>query len=193
MPRVGLTPDRLVGTACEIVDVAGIDGLTLSAVARRSGVATASLYSHVRDLDDLRTRVTLRALAELADDTAAALAGRSGKEAIAALADSYRSYATRHPGRYAAARLPLDTATALASAGPRHTQLTAAVLRGYDLPETEHVHAVRLLGATIHGYVELQQVGAFDHSSPDADESWERVVDALDQLLRHWPTPTETS
>jgi len=191
MPHVGLTPERLVEDACVLTDEVGIDGVTLSLLARRAGVRTASLYAHVRNLGDLRIRVTVRVLAELADRVAGALAGRSGRDALAALAGAYRAYAAEHPGRYAAARLPLDTPTARASAGPRHTELTAAVLRGYDLPETEHVHAVRLLGATIHGYVELQRSGAFAHSAPGADASWERAIDALDQLLRHWPAPVK--
>jgi AcrR family transcriptional regulator len=194
MPRAGLTPERLVDAASELVDEVGIDGLTLSLLARRVGVRSASLYSHVHNLEDLRIRITLRALTEMADRAAVAVAGRSGRDALAGLARSYRDYATEHPGLYTAARRPLDPPTARGSAGPRHAELTAAVLRGYDLPESEHVHAVRLLGATIHGYVELQRAHAFDHSTPNADASWERAVDALDQLLQHWPAhPQENS
>lgn len=187
MAHAGLTPERIVDDACALVDEVGVDGVSMSVLARRAGVRTASLYGHVRSLQDLRVQMALRTLADLADRVAEALAGRSGRDAVAALAGAYRSYAAEHPGRYAATRLPLDAATARASAGPRHVALTAAVLRGYRIPDDEHVHAVRLLGATIHGYVELQRVGAFDHSTPDADASWERAVDALDQLLRHWP------
>ncbi len=192
MPRAGLSPDLLVSAAADLADDVGFPQVTLSALARGFGVRTASLYAHVADLDALRAQVAVKALGELADQLSTALAGRSGRDALAALADTQRRYAAEHPGRWAATRHPLDHATALASAGPRIADLNRAVLRGYAIPESEQVHAVRLVGATIHGYLDLQQAGSFAHSRPGPDESWERAVDALDTLLRHWPTPTGT-
>ena len=187
MARAGLTTDKLVTAGAELADEVGFEHVTVSAVARRFDVKVASLYSHLSGSDDLRTRITLLALAEMADRVAAALAGRSGKDALAAAANVYRDYAHEHPGRYVAAQQPLDHETAMASAGPRHAAMTLAILRGYDLPESEQVHAVRLLGSVFHGYVRLELGGAFDHSSPGSDQSWPRILDAIDVLLRNWP------
>jgi hypothetical protein len=61
-----------------------------------------------------------------------------------------------------------------------------ALLRGYDLAEPEQTHAVRLLGSVFHGYVSLELEGGFSHSLPDPQESWNRILDALDGLLRNW-------
>ncbi|VXB56635.1 TetR/AcrR family transcriptional regulator [Nocardioides sp. AX2bis] len=187
MERVGLTTRRVAEAGAELADEVGFDRVTVSDLARRLGVATPSLYSHVAGSADLRTQIALLALEEMADRSAEALAGRSGREALAALGGSYRGYAREHPGRYAAARLPMDTATAVASAGPRHAAMTRALLRGYDLKEPDATHAVRLLGSLFHGWSSLELAGGFDHSAPDAATSWERVVDALDHLLRTWP------
>ncbi|MCF6524186.1 TetR/AcrR family transcriptional regulator [Streptomyces sp. JJ36] len=189
MARVGLTTERLTQAGAELADEAGFDQVTVSALARRFGVKVASLYSHVKNSQDLRTRIALLALEELADRAADAVAGRAGRDALTAFAHVYRDYAREHPGRYAAARTRLDPETAAASAGPRHAQLTRAILRGYDLPEREQTHAVRLLGSVFHGYVSLELGGGFAHSAPDPEESWSRVLDALDSLLRNWPTP----
>ncbi|MFK8850658.1 TetR/AcrR family transcriptional regulator [Streptomyces sp. Ac-502] len=188
-PRVGLTPERLTQAGAELADEAGFEEVTVSALARRFGVKVASLYSHVKNSHDLKTRIALLALEELADRGAAALAGRAGKDALAALANVYRDYAREHPGRYAAAQLRLDPATAAASAGVRHSRMTRAILRGYDLTEPDQTHAVRLLGSVFHGYVSLELGGGFSHSAPDSDETWTRVLDALDALLRNWPAP----
>ncbi|MBA0053240.1 TetR/AcrR family transcriptional regulator [Streptomyces sp. AJS327] len=187
MARVGLSTERLVAAGAELADEVGFDGVTVSVLARRFGVRAASLYSHVRNSEDLRTRIALRALEELADRGASALAGRAGKDALAALANVYRDYAREHPGRYAAAQLRLDPATAAASAGPRNAELARAVLRGYELAEPDRTHAVRLLGSVFHGYVSLELGGGFSHSAPDSEETWTRIVDALDALLRAWP------
>lgn len=184
MARAGLTPERLTRAGADLADEVGFDQVTVSELARRFGVQVASLYSHVRSSHDLRTRIALLALEELADRAADALAGRSGKEALAAFAEAYRDYARAHPGRYAAARYRLDPGTAAASAGVRHAQMMRAILRGYDLPEPDRTHAVRMLGGVFHGYVELELAGGFAHTAVDPEESWAWVVDSLDLLLR---------
>ncbi|MFC4335614.1 TetR/AcrR family transcriptional regulator [Salininema proteolyticum] len=189
MARAGLTPDRVTAAGLELADDLGFDNVTLSVLARHFGVKTASLYSHISDAEDLKTRIVLRALDELADLASQAIAGRSGKEALAALGGVYRDYARDHPGRYAATHHRLDSEAAFASAGPRHTRMVRAILRGYDIEGTEATHAVRLLGSVFDGYASLELGGAFDHSEPGSEESWERAMDALDSLLRNWPAP----
>ncbi|MFG2932954.1 TetR/AcrR family transcriptional regulator [Streptomyces achromogenes] len=187
MARAGLTTERLVQAGAELADEVGFDQVTVSALARRFDVKVASLYSHLRNSQDLKTRIALLALEEMADHAAEALAGRSGKDALTAFANVCRDYARAHPGRYTAARHPLDDATAADSAGVRIAQLNRAILRGYDLAEPDQTHAVRLLGSVFHGYVSLETAGGFAHSAPDSEESWARILDALDSLLRNWP------
>jgi AcrR family transcriptional regulator len=189
MARAGLTTERLVQAGAELADDAGFEQVTLSALARRFDVKVASLYSHLKSSQDLRTRIALLALEELADRAADALAGRAGRDALAAFANVYRDYAREHPGRYAAAQFRLDPETAAASAGVRQARMMRAILRGYDLAEPDQTHAVRLLGSVFYGYVSLEAGGGFSHSAPDSQESWARIVDALDALLRNWPKP----
>ncbi|GAA0690148.1 WHG domain-containing protein [Streptomyces cellulosae] len=186
-PRAGLTTERLTQAGATLADEVGFDHVTVSELARRFDVKVASLYSHVKNSHDLKTRIALLALEELADRAADALAGRAGKDALVALANVYRDYAREHPGRYAAAQFRLDPETAAASAGVRHAKMTRALLRGYDLDEPDQTHAVRLLGSVFHGYVSIEMGGGFSHSAPDTEETWSRVLDALDALLRSWP------
>ncbi|MET7287155.1 WHG domain-containing protein [Streptomyces sp. NPDC005573] len=187
MVRAGLTTERLVRAGAELADEAGFEQVTVSALARRFDVKVASLYSHVKNSHDLRSGIALLALEELADRAAEALAGRAGKDALSAFANAYRDYAREHPGRYEAARYRLDPETAAASAGGRHAEMTRAILRGYDLTEPDQTHAVRLLGSVFQGFVTLETAGGFSHSAPGSEESWTRVIDALDSLLRTWP------
>ncbi|MEU5832898.1 WHG domain-containing protein [Streptomyces diacarni] len=189
MARAGLSARRLIRAGAELADEVGFDQVTVSALARRFDVKVASLYSHLKNSHDLKTGIALLALEELAERAADALAGRAGKDALAAFANAYRDYAREHPGRYAATRFPLDPRTAAASAGGRHAQMTRAILRGYDLPEPDQTHAVRLLGSVFHGFVSLEASGGFSHSAPDAPETWTWVVDHLDALLRSLRPP----
>ncbi|MFD7692703.1 TetR/AcrR family transcriptional regulator [Streptomyces sp. NPDC059374] len=187
MARAGLTADRLAAAAAELADEVGFENVSLSALARHFGVKDASLYSHVRNLQDLRTRVALLAGGELIDRIAAAVAGRAGKDALVAFAAAYRAYALEHPGRYAATQMPVDQELIADSPALRRTaEITYGVLRAYGLEEPDLTDAVRLLRSTFHGYCSLESTGAFG-APRDVEESWDRAVDALHVALTHWP------
>jgi TetR/AcrR family transcriptional regulator, tetracycline repressor protein len=66
----GLTKAGIVQAALEVLDEAGVDGLTVRAVAARLGVRAPALYWHVRDkqdmLDEMATEIWRRVIAELA-------------------------------------------------------------------------------------------------------------------------------
>ncbi|GGX51950.1 TetR-like C-terminal domain-containing protein [Streptomyces fructofermentans] len=187
MARAGLTAEVLVAAAADLADEVGFENVTLSALARRFGVKDASLYSHVRNLQDLRTRTALLAGAEMIDRIAEAVAGRAGKDALAAFAGAYRAYALERPGRYAATQIPMDQDLVAGSPAMRRTaEITYGMLRAYGLGEPDLTDAVRLLRSTFHGYCALESTGAFG-ASRDVQASWNRAVDALHVLLEHWP------
>ncbi|PSJ56647.1 TetR/AcrR family transcriptional regulator [Pseudaminobacter soli (ex Li et al. 2025)] len=189
MPRIGLSRDRLVEAAAKLADEHGFDKLTLAALARHFAVKLASLYSHVKNSDDLKTSVALFALSELADRADEAVAGRAGKDALVALANVHRNFAREHPGLFEAARFRLDATSAAVSGGARLSRTTQAVLRGYALTDTDCTHAIRLLGSFFLGFPVLESAGSFSHSQPEAEASWSRSLNALDALLRGWALP----
>jgi len=187
MARAGLTVDRIVAAAAELADEAGFENASLSALARRFGVKDASLYSHVRNLNDLRTRLALHAGGELIDRIAAAVAGRAGRDALAAFAGAYRSYALEHPGRYAATQIRIDQSLIAGSPALRRTaEITYGMLRAYGLAEPDLTDAVRLLRSTFHGYCALESTGGFG-APRDVQASWDKAVEALHIALTHWP------
>jgi AcrR family transcriptional regulator len=186
MPRAGLSTQRVVEAGAELADELGFAQVTPSELARRFDVKVASLYSHVGGADDLRTRIALLALEELASRAGTAVDGLAGRGALVALGNVYRDYAREHPGRYDAARHPLDAETAAASAGPRIARLTREVLADYGLGADDETHAVRLLGSVFHGYTSLEAAGGFRHSTPPSQQSWDRILDSLDLMIRTW-------
>ncbi|MDT0615662.1 TetR-like C-terminal domain-containing protein [Streptomyces sp. DSM 40712] len=147
----------------------------------------ASLYTHVRNLQDLRVRVALLAGGELIDEIATAVAGRAGKDALTAFAGAYRAYALRHPGRYAATQIRVDPSLIPDSPALRRTaEVTYGMLRAYGLTEPDLTDAVRLLRSTFHGYCALEATGGF--AAPrDVQASWDKAVEALHVALEHWP------
>jgi len=192
MARAGLTAHRVTLAGAELADEVGLDRLTMSAVARRLGVKDASLYAHVRGLEDLRGRIALLAADEKSIRIAEATAGRSGKDALIAFANAWRAYAHGCPGRYAATQLALpgDPKPAAGAPGPKRAiELTYSMLRGYALEEPDLADAVRLVRSTLHGFVSLEAAGGFADARPP-EESWTRCLEALHALLERWPART---
>jgi AcrR family transcriptional regulator len=187
MPRAGLTTILVTEAAADLADEIGFENITLAALAKRFGVKDASLYSHVRNLQDLRTRVALLAGGEMIDRIAVAVAGRAGKDALAAFAGAYRAYALERPGRYAATQIRIDQSLIADSPALRRTaEITYGMLRAYGLAEPDLTDAVRLLRATFHGYCALESAGGFG-APRDVQKSWDRAVDALHVALENWP------
>ncbi|MFI9718349.1 TetR/AcrR family transcriptional regulator [Streptomyces sp. NPDC052396] len=191
MARAGLSADRLTRAAADLADEVGLEKVTISALARGFGVKDASLYSHVKNLQDLRVRLALLAGGELIDRIGAAVAGRAGKDALVAFADAYRAYALAHPGRYAATQIRMDPAVvAESTAFARTAEITYGMLRAYGLAEPDLTDAVRLLRSTFHGFISLEADGGFGHTRPP-EQSWRRIVDALHIALENWPGDKE--
>ena len=179
MPRAGLSTASVVATAAEIADAAGLDGLTLARLAAAAGVRTPSLYNHVGSLDDVRRRVALVAIGELAAALRSAAVGRAGDDALVSMAAAYRDYARRHPGRYAATqRAPAAGDDELAAAAVEAVAVVLAILRGYGLEGDDAIHAARAVRSALHGFVALEAGGGFG-IPVDLDESFAWMVATL--------------
>src|SRR5436309_14477529 len=107
--RVGLDQATVVEAAAKLVDEEGIEQLTLGRLAERLGVRTPSLYNHVAGLTGLKHDLALYCLRDLLDRVRLATIGKSGAQAIIALADAYRTYAREMPGSYALTQRALDS------------------------------------------------------------------------------------
>lgn len=183
MPRAGLSTERVVERAAQIVDEHGLEALSLSRLAADLGVAPPSLYKHVGGLGDLAERVSVRAISDLADALAASVMGRAGREALEALARAYRSFAHTHPGLYPLTQMPATGEGSLHSDQAQRTvDIVAASLAGYRIPDERIVDAVRITRAALHGFADIEVHGGFAMDAP-IDVSFAMLVDSLDVAL----------
>jgi AcrR family transcriptional regulator len=182
MPRAGLTPQAVLDAALAVVDEGGPAGLTLAAVASRTGVAVPSLYKHVEGLPALRRKATAAVLDEFTARLTAAVLGRSGPAALGRFLRAYRDYARENPGRY---QLTVPAADAndvadaeVVAAGRRTVGVALALLDGAGITGEDAIHATRSLRAAVHGFVLLEISGAF--GMPESiDASFDRLVAML--------------
>lgn len=183
MPRAGLTPQKVIAEAAAVVDQAGWDKLTLAAVADRLGVRLPSLYKHIASLTALRQGVAALATRQLADTLTHAALGRSGSQALFAVANAYRDYARTHPGRYQATiRAPGPDDTGHVAAAGAVLNVVLAVLTGYGITGNDAIDVTRALRAALHGFVTLETAGGFGMPQ-DIDRSFDRMLTAFDRAL----------
>ena len=114
--------------------------------------------------------------------TAAAL-GRSGRNALLAIAQAYRRFAMEHSGLYALTQSALKPgSTAQEAEAARAVEVLAAVVRGYSVPEKLLIHAIRVVRAGLHGFADIEARGGFQIPQ-SVDESFLVLIDALDASL----------
>jgi AcrR family transcriptional regulator len=193
MARAGVDPEVIVTAAATLADSEGLDAVNLKRVAESLGVRPPSLYAHVDGIDDIVLRLGRRGLHEQAAALSRAVEGRSGVDALVALAGAYRAYAREHPGAYAASQRSqeLEHDEAAQVAAEAVVRIVLAVLRDYELDGDDAIHAVRLVRVALHGFISLEAVGGFAMEQ-SVDDTYERLVTLLDLGLRSGLSPRAT-
>lgn len=186
MGRRMLTPEGVILRAAEIADAGGFESVTLSTVARSLEVQTPSLYGHVRDLSALCDGVTVLALNELSERIEAAIGGRSGRDALYAFAHAHRAYIQEHPGRWESLQRRAGEAAVRDPAAARVVRNTEAILYGYDIASSDKVHATRVIGSALSGFLNMERNSNFDHSEPQTEQSWAVLLEFLHFVLSRW-------
>lgn len=177
-------PSAVTEAGAALADEVGFAQLSMGLVAERLGVKTPSLYKHVESQADLAHRIAVLAADELGDAMGDAIQGRAGSDALAAAAQAMRTYVKEHPGRYAAitSARPTGPDDPFAQASRRALTALTAVLRGYDLPPEQEIHALRMLRSVLHGFVTLEVSTGFRYDT-DVDDSFAWLVGFIDHGL----------
>jgi AcrR family transcriptional regulator len=160
--RMGLNQASVVEAAAKLVDEEGIEQLTLGHLAERLGIRTPSLYNHVAGLPGLKHDLALYCLRDLLGRVTRATVGKSQVEAINALADAYRVYGKKTPGRYALTlQAPPPGDQEVQVVAQQVVEVVLAVLAPYKLGEEDAIHAIRGLRSIVQGFISLEVAGGF--------------------------------
>jgi AcrR family transcriptional regulator len=178
----------VVAAAADLINAEGIEALTLSRLAERLGVRTPSLYNHVDGLPGLYRELSLMNVRALGACLGNAAIGKSGPDALMAVAQAYRAYIKEFPGLYMASlraartRTPVDVE--LKKAEDQAVKIAMAVVGSFGLSGDEGLHAVRGLRSIVHGFATLELGGGFGLPL-DCDESFRRLVNVFIGGLQH--------
>jgi AcrR family transcriptional regulator len=175
-PRAGLTEAVILQAAGDIADKAGLEGVSLAALAQRLRVQAPSLYNHVQGVDGVRRGLAALGAEQLAGRLVRAAVGKSGEQAVYALGDAYRSFAKEHPGLYAATlRAPKKDEVRYIAAADVILEVVGASLEPYRLSRRDLIDAIRGLRSLVHGFVALELSGGFGMPQ-DVNRSFHEVL-----------------
>ena len=166
MARAGTRAQRIAGRRQQILDaargIAEADGWTAVTSRRLADAIEYTqpvLYGHFPGgKTEIMRTVALAGFAELAAATQAAMGGKTGPQAVAAVADVYLDFAATHPSLYEAMfQLPIDARFAQDDA---ETELRSGFnALGAALGNDDDGTATELLWSALHGMSLLERAG----------------------------------
>ncbi|MGY0541518.1 TetR/AcrR family transcriptional regulator [Nocardioides sp. YJ-D4] len=156
-----LTRAAIVTAALKVIDVEGIDSVSMRSVARILGVDAKSLYNHIADKDDL-----LDAVAEhLLGSMRLPIATGDLRVDLLAIAQAFRDRALAHPQA-----APLVLTRQLGSfEGLAPVEAVLAVLRSAGFEQHQAVQILRSLIATLIGTLLREVHAGPTYGTTDAD------------------------
>jgi AcrR family transcriptional regulator len=188
--RVGLDKTAVVNAAVELADAGGLEAVTMGKLAERLGVRTPSLYHYLpQGIEGLRRELALQSWHDQIDLLGQAIMGKSGRDAITAMASLYREYIKAHPGLYAATTMKsTDGGDAdLQTARERLYGIVQRAMSAYHLAPDDEVYAIRSFRIIVHGTASLELGDGFGLPQ-DVDETFKRMLNVylseLEEIAR---------
>ena len=186
MARQGLTRADILGAAIKMIEAEGLHSFSLRELASRLHIKAASLYNHIRNMDELYTEIGYYAISELKKAQLDAIAGKQRGEAVEALADAYYRFGKERPELYKVIlSLPMVKNDALQTAAGDIVEPIMTVLSGYKLAEEQKMHLQRVLRSILHGFLSQEEAGCFRHFPVDVSDSYRMAVRGFLLLLEN--------
>jgi AcrR family transcriptional regulator len=172
---VGPRATEIVAAARRILEDEGPDALTMRRLGDELSMKAPSIYKHLDGKTAIEAVLIEQAFTELGGDLRAAVDGRTPRNAVAPLLDTYRSTARAHPNLYR-----------LATGGPLDRSQLADGLEDWAgepfLLVAGEPHLAQAMWSAAHGMVVLELDGRYPPGS-DLDRTWAEAAAAFTAAL----------
>lgn len=179
-PRSNLTRQTVVQAAADLINVEGLEALSLGRLAKELGIRTPSLYNHVNGLPGLMKELSILNARSLADRLSEVAIGQSGPELVMTMMQTYRAYIKENTGLYLSTLQTSGTQdkvdSELEQEEARSVRVGMVAMASFGLEGETAVHALRGLRSLVHGFATLEISGGFG-MPVDLEESFTRLVD----------------
>ena len=165
--RPQLTRQRVMTVAIELADRDGIDSISMRKLAQELGVEAMSLYTHVRNKEDLLDGMVDAVIGQIPISAD----GAGWKASLRQMALAARTVVLRHPW---AART-IETRSAPGPAALRYINAVLGIFREGGFSIAQAHHGLHILGSRALGFTQ----DLFDDSGDLDPETAARLADAL--------------
>jgi AcrR family transcriptional regulator len=165
--RTPLTRERVLAVAIQLADRAGIESISMRRLAQELDVEAMSLYTHVRNKDDLLGGMVDTVISEIPTG----VDGVDWKTSLRGMVLAARGVILRHPW---AART-IETRTAPGPAVLGYMNAVIGILREGGFSIAQAHHAVHILGSRLLGFAR----DLFDDSGDLGPEEAASLANAL--------------
>ena len=165
--RPQLTRQRVMTVAIELADRDGIDSISMRKLAQELGVEAMSLYTHVRNKEDLLDGMVDAVIGQIPISAD----GAGWKASLRQMALAARTVVLRHPW---AART-IETRSAPGPAALRYVNAVIGIFREGGFSIAQAHHGLHILGSRALGFTQ----DLFDDSGDLDPETAARLADAL--------------
>jgi AcrR family transcriptional regulator len=169
--RPQLTRERVVAAAIELADRDGIEAVSMRRLAQELGVEAMSLYTHVRNKDDLLDGMVDAVISQIPISGD----GVDWKTSLRQTVLAARSVVLRHPW----APRTIETRSSALPAVPRYADAVLGILRKGGFSIALAHHALHLLGSRVLGFTQ----DLFDESGDLDPEAAARFASELGATL----------
>jgi AcrR family transcriptional regulator len=144
--RTQLTRERVVAAGIELADRDGIESISMRRLAQELGVEAMSLYTHVRNKDDLLDGMVDAVIGKIPTTAE----GSDWKTALRQMALAARGVVLTHPW----APRPIESRTTPGPAAMQYINTVLGVLRQGGFTVAQAHHALHILGSRLLGFTQ---------------------------------------
>ncbi len=177
MNKKKLSGEEITRAASEMIAEGGYANFSLRELAAKLGVRPSSLYNHVDGIAQINVAVAMDAATQMNRRLTIAIEGLEPDRAFLRGVEVYRAFAFENPELYKSLFRFVD-------ADPENRELIRRgagfairplrdIVSSYGLLEIDRVNFMRMLRATLHGFVTLAYEGFLHNPAVSRDESFE--------------------
>ena len=144
--RTQLTRERVVAAGIELADRDGIESISMRKLAQELGVEAMSLYTHVRNKDDLLDGMVDAVIGKIPTT----VEGADWKTALRQMSLAARSVVLTHPW----APGPIESRATPGPAAMQYINTVLGILREGGFTVAQAHHALHILGSRLLGFAQ---------------------------------------